>query len=259
VNRWLLRRYPEAWRRRYGDEFEALLAERPLGPFDVADVLLGALDAHLHLRGLGAASRHERGFAMTLRIGGFAAIAGSLGWLVTLALASTMPDAGSIWILLFTLSTVLLVVGIAGLSAFQARRSPRLVWAAFAVPAVGAVVSVVGLIGMAVNGDARFIGDWSAWSVWAAGIFGLVVGSALFGIATIRTRELSTAGAIILTCGALLVPAVLGGLAGAVGNEQLGIVLGVLPLLAFTGGWVLLGASAIRIDRQAPALSAGLG
>ena len=50
----LLRCYPARWRARYGDEFAAVLDERPLGPFDVADVLLGALDAHLHLRGLGA-------------------------------------------------------------------------------------------------------------------------------------------------------------------------------------------------------------
>ena len=56
----LLRFYPARWRTRYGDEFGMLLGERRLGPFDVADVLLGALDAHLHLRGVGAASTQER-------------------------------------------------------------------------------------------------------------------------------------------------------------------------------------------------------
>ena len=61
----VLRLYPARWRARYGDEFAAVLEERPLGPFDVADVLLGALDAHLHLRGLGAASQHAKGFAMS--------------------------------------------------------------------------------------------------------------------------------------------------------------------------------------------------
>ena len=54
-----------------------MLEERALGPFDVADVLLGALDAHLHLRGLGAASEHRKGFTMSLRIGGYAAILGA--------------------------------------------------------------------------------------------------------------------------------------------------------------------------------------
>ncbi len=77
----LLRCYPARWRARYGDEFAAVLEERPLGPFDVADVLLGALDAHLHLRGLGAASQHAKGFAMSLRIGGYAAIVGGVLWM----------------------------------------------------------------------------------------------------------------------------------------------------------------------------------
>ena len=49
----LIRCYPARWRARYGDEFEAILEERPLGPFDVADILLGAFDAQLRLRGHG--------------------------------------------------------------------------------------------------------------------------------------------------------------------------------------------------------------
>src|SRR5918993_2552067 len=81
----LVRAYPARWRARYGDEFLSVLEERPLGPFDVADVLLGALDAHLHLRGLGAASEHGKGFAMTLHIGGYAAIAAGILWLLALA------------------------------------------------------------------------------------------------------------------------------------------------------------------------------
>jgi hypothetical protein len=76
----LLRLYPARWRDRYGDEFAAVVEERPLGPFDVADILLGALDAHLHVRGLGAASQHGKGFAMSLRIGGMPpSSAGSCG------------------------------------------------------------------------------------------------------------------------------------------------------------------------------------
>jgi hypothetical protein len=44
---WLVRLYPSAWRERYGEEFDALLAECLHSPLDVLDVLLGALDAHL--------------------------------------------------------------------------------------------------------------------------------------------------------------------------------------------------------------------
>jgi hypothetical protein len=61
MTRLLLRLYPAAWRNRYADEFEALLEERPLGPFDVLDVLIGAVDAHLHLRRLTAANDQGRG------------------------------------------------------------------------------------------------------------------------------------------------------------------------------------------------------
>ena len=73
----LIRCYPARWRTRYGDEFAALLDERRLGPFDVADILLGALDARLRLRGP-ANSGGERRLAMSLRIGGVAAIVGAV-------------------------------------------------------------------------------------------------------------------------------------------------------------------------------------
>jgi hypothetical protein len=45
----LLRLYPRAWRERYGEELAAQLeAQRPLRMSVVADVVRGALDAHLH-------------------------------------------------------------------------------------------------------------------------------------------------------------------------------------------------------------------
>ena len=76
----LVRCYPARWRERYGDEFLALLEERPLGPYDVADILLGALDARL--RSHRAAGSPERGVPMSLRLGGYAAILGAVLWAV---------------------------------------------------------------------------------------------------------------------------------------------------------------------------------
>ena len=73
----LIRCYPAAWRERYGDEFASILEERPLGPFDVADVLLGALDARLRMRDRRAGITQRKGFSMSLRIGGIAAILGA--------------------------------------------------------------------------------------------------------------------------------------------------------------------------------------
>jgi hypothetical protein len=44
----LLRLYPRAWRERYGEEFAELLAAHQASLWTLVDVLLGALDAHLH-------------------------------------------------------------------------------------------------------------------------------------------------------------------------------------------------------------------
>jgi len=42
---WLALLYPPAWRDRYGEEMEALLAEEHVGVTEIWDVLCGALDA----------------------------------------------------------------------------------------------------------------------------------------------------------------------------------------------------------------------
>ena len=49
IRGWLASLYPYAWRRRYGREFEALLEECPISPLVVADIVMGALDAQLHV------------------------------------------------------------------------------------------------------------------------------------------------------------------------------------------------------------------
>ncbi len=257
----LLRCYPAAWRARYADEFTALLEQRPLGPFDVADVLLGAVDAHLHLRGHGAASEHRKGFAMSLRIGGYAAIAGGMLWFVSIAVGSAMSSGGgdsSIWFLAFAAASVLLLVALVGLSAFQARRNPRLVWAAFAIPAGGAIIATLGVFGMLTVGDAPFIGLASPWNVWIIGLMAMILGSSLFGIATVRTGSLSRAGAILLVLGAFAVLPALGGMTGAIANPQLGIIFTAMPFLAFAGGWIWLGASALRFGSPTTTLQGAM-
>ncbi len=45
---WLLRLYPRAWRRRYGDEMAALLAGERRSPRLVLDLVAGAIDARLN-------------------------------------------------------------------------------------------------------------------------------------------------------------------------------------------------------------------
>lgn len=249
----LLRLYPARWRARYGDELEGLLSERPLGPFDVADLLLGALDAHLHLRGLGDFTEHPRGLPVTLRIGGYAAIVGGVLWFAGLVWSQLGRGAapGPAMVMLGTLS---LLVGLTGLSAFQARRYPRLTWAAFATPALGAIVSTIGVFGMATVGDAPIVGGVSGWYLWMLGSLGLIFGSGLFAIATWRVATLSRRAAALLGAGCLaIVPAVVSGVGGP---EPIAQVLLVGSLCAFAGGWLALGLSALRAG-PAPASIAG--
>jgi hypothetical protein len=255
----LLRCYPARWRARYGDEFAAVLAERPLGPFDVADILLGALDAHLHLRGLGAASQHAKGFAMTLRIGGYAAIVGGLLWFLTLA-GNAINNGGESffpWLgYAIVGATAATLVALIGLSAFQARRHPALAWAAFAIPAVGAVIGLLGYALIVVTGDsdAILIGGVSPWMLGSFGLLTMVLGSSLFAIATWRTRSLSRGASGLLAVGAGLVIVTLLGV-GSGGFSLPGALVPVIAaILAFPAGWIALGVSALRISGPAPDL-----
>ncbi len=257
----LVRLYPARWRARYGDEFAVVLEERPLGPFDVADVLLGALDAHLHLRGLGAASEHRKGFTMSLRIGGYAAIVAGLFWLVALvgnAINNGGESGSAVIAISVVFATVTTLIALVGLGAFQARRHPLLIWAAFAVPAFGAVLGLVGFAAMIILGDsdAELVGGMSAWGLSTLGVLTTVFGSALFAIATWLARSLSRGGAALLGIGALLMAPALAGATGAFGPPVISFVLLALAIIAFPVGWMALGVSALRVGRG-PAVSMG--
>ncbi|MCU0506418.1 MAG: hypothetical protein MUE82_11745, partial [Chloroflexi bacterium] len=252
----LLRLYPARWRARYGDEFAALLAERPLGPFDVADVLLGAIDAHLHLRGLGSWSEHRRGFPMSLRLGAYAAIAGGALMLIGLlwsALDAADSDPG-IW--LFLAGMLALLVALAGLSAFQAREHPALVWAAFLLPAIGGTVTVLGVLAMGLAPDQAIVGDLTGWFFFFIGLLATIAGSILFAAATWATGALPRTGAIVLggTCAISLLAFVVS-IAGGDGMWESLRLLFAFAYLAFPAGWVLFGALALRADRPALAPS----
>jgi hypothetical protein len=230
----LIRCYPARWRDRYGDEFEAVLAERPLGPFDVADILLGAVDARLRLRGRGAAIAQGRGLSMSLRIGGFAGIFAApllaLAWFLgfgPVAIDGVVPGV----LLLAGLS--LLLVALAGLTAFQARSNPHVTWTAFAVPAIGLAVFTVGATATVVTGD-----DY--WGLAMLGVMTGAIGSALFAIVTYRTAVLSRGAALLIGIGSVLP------FAAAMTSFY---ALLVVALICFLLGWFALGIQAIRLDR----------
>lgn len=56
---WLLKLYPRAWRKRYGDEMAELLRNESLSPSLVIDVLAGAVDARLNPH-LASSAPHDR-------------------------------------------------------------------------------------------------------------------------------------------------------------------------------------------------------
>jgi hypothetical protein len=240
----LIRLYPARWRARYGDEFEAILEARPLGPYDVADILLGALDAQLRLRGRGAGIREGRGFPMSLRIGGIAAIVGAALWTVGIVLATeafvhldrTVPA-----IVLLT-GTAAMLVGLAGLSAFQARTHPVLAWAAFLVPAAGMIAIVVGF--------SEVLGE-NSWYLFMAGTVVTWLGFILFAIVTYLTAVLSREAAALVGAG-ITVPVLILAVGGAIGIEPggtWGSALLVVAAACTLIGWFALGIQAIRLDR----------
>jgi len=252
----LIRLYPARWRARYGDEFEALLEERPLGPFDVADILLGALDAQLRLRGRGADFQKGTGFSMSLRLGGAGAIVGAVLFPAGLIVSSlnggsdVVPGAA-----LMLAGTGALLLALIGLSSFQARQHPRLIWAAFALPALGSVMSSTGVVAMAAVGDRPFVAGLSPWSIWILGVLATVVGSFLFALATYRTRGLPRSGAGLLAIGSaiLLVLAIVTTSGIWNGADEVAPTLTLAGFVAFSIGWVALGWTAIRLDQPAVA------
>jgi hypothetical protein len=253
MRRFLIRLYPAGWRARYGDEFEALLEERPIGPFDVADIVLAAIDARIRPRGVAAAGDHTRGVLMTLRLGGVAAIVGGALWLVSLIGASVIQGAdGQPWQALFVLAIVALLVAMIGLSGDQGRQQPWLVWAAVTIPIVGGAISALGMVGMAVVGDAPFLLGASPWEVWILGTLAMIIGSGLFAVVSLKVRGLSRVGAILLVVGAAAALPLLFGLAGPNGPDVIGNIVALLGIAAFPAGWVWLGISAIRSDRIGP-------
>jgi len=233
----LIRCYPAAWRERYGDEFASILDERPLGPFDVADILLGALDARLRLRDRRAGVTQRKGFIMSLRIGGIAAILGAVSLATAWFLGSgffAVNDTFAGFLLLLGLG--LLLVAVAGLTAFQARIDPALSWAAFALLAIGTIVAMVAFVGAAVLGGDGY------WNLGMLGLLTAIFGTLLFAIVTYQTAALSRGAALLLAAGAVI-PFV-----GMVTSQA---ILIVPALICFLLGWFILGIQAIRLDRPA--------
>ena len=241
----LVRLYPAAWRDRYGDELAALLEDRPPGPFDVADLLLGAIDAHLHLRGLGNRSEHRKGIPMSLRLSGSAAILGGGLWIIFFAIVAisyTGVDLDVAWFPVAFGAGLLLLAALAGLSAFEFRDHPRWVWIAFLIPAVG--------IGLVLVAEARTLltGDWSYEGGVGAllvlgGVVLVLIGSVVFAAVSRASSGFRRLATIAIAAGTVVTLPALGG-----ALQPIGIFLGGL---LFGSGWIAEGLDAVGRDRNA--------
>ncbi len=247
----LIRLYPARWRARYGDEFAAILEERSLGPYDVADIILGALDARLRSRRVGAPTTNERGVDMSLRVGGYTAVlAGILVPVGLLAASDVIPIDPTIGIAMFMLGMLALLVALAGLSAFQARTHSMLIWIAFALPASGVTVTILGAIGMIIFEDEAIIAGISSWYIWMFGLLTVFAGSLLFALVTYRTGALSRWAALVLAFGSLA--PLVGLVTGASGLFAiLDGPLIIAGVVGYTIGWVGLGVAALRMLQPA--------
>jgi hypothetical protein len=107
------------------------------------------------------------------------------------------------------------------------------------------------------DSDAVLIGGISPWMLGSLGFFTIVLGSVLFAVATWRARSLSRAASALLGLGAVLVVFALLGVSGAQVPEAITVIVLVPAIVAFPGGWVALGISALRITDPAPATFEG--
>jgi hypothetical protein len=266
MRRLLLRLYPEPWRRRYGDEFDAVLKERSLGPTDVFDVIHGAIDAHLR-RPSGRARRGAAWGRRSLgRLPSAAAILGGLLWTTGMFLGM-FDGSGFPWSIrtaffgpnpivpllgspILIVGTLFLLVALVGLGARQSRTHPRLMWASVLLPALGALVSLFALVGLPGIDRELYTVDSTASEVWGYGMMAMVVGTGLFSVATLLTGGQSRlAAAILLGSSTVMVAMVLGGAFPPTrdlmkASWYLGFFY--LGLVAFSLGWLLLGARGRR-------------
>lgn len=203
----LIALYPRDWRDRYGDEFLALLADRPPDPIERLDIIRGALDARLHpqvqgSRGTPDAPAPARRWAVRA---GWLTLIGGLLWLAALAIAVNGPVVveaegtyrdGSAALPLWFVAILLLGVGLIALALELPTPARRGRAAAYAGSLIGllwafapwfltaGVVAFAALLVVAV--EAWRAGRWSGlelgtllvvvgfgWGVPAAHMFGL--------------------------------------------------------------------------------------
>ena len=228
----LVRLYPAVWRARYGDEFLALLEDRPPTGVAIIDVLWGALDAYLFPQA------PEGRFRMFTRLAGLAAVAAGATLLIGFL---PVEDINR-----FTVPTVyvLAVIGLIGIHLRQVSAQPTLAWFGFlaALAALGAGVSGVVLSAAGVlppsGGEYGFVSGLALW-----------IGMVVLGATMLSIRVFPTVVSLLLTVSAPV--AMLGLVVGRA--ESSADALGVVALAGialYALAWIGVGISLVTAQPQ---------
>lgn len=241
----LVRLYPRRWRERYGDELSQLLEDRPPGPFDALDLLLGAFDAYVNRRYFGTRTAVRAKTGHSRQLGASSAIVGGGLWIPTLALAARDdPAMVDLVMLLVSLTLSMFVVALAALSAVHGRSHRLLVWASFLLPAIGVALLAGGLVTEVAVGDRPLVGELTPYAFWMAGLVLALTGSLLFGVISAATGGLTGRPAVLLSIGAIVQLVTIFATDHAT-QEWLMLAGAVI----FGLSWVLVGVGASRVDR----------
>jgi hypothetical protein len=223
--------YTAAWRRRYGDEFQALLEDRPPRLRDALDIARGAIDAHFSGQLPGGRS------GMFMRFMGLAAIfAGVALFLAFLPSEWYVEGWGPAPAFGHILFYPLALVGAFGLHLAQTRVRPNVAWPAFIALVLGGFVgsSSVGLSMWGGGIPASDFGPFQAIGLW--------VGSAVMGAAVLAIGVIPRFVGLAFVVGSML--AMIGPITGD-GLTSSGILtaLSRLGVVIYAMGWILAGLS----------------
>lgn len=196
----LLRLYPREWRARYEEEYTVLLEQTRPSLLDIADVALGALDAHLRPQVAATGVATERRLFMNratfIQWSGMAAMAGSVLVLLGVIgsqLANTYPHnfgvEDVVTSTLVLVGAVLLLVGTIGFGFAYARRTGGLGQVGLFITLLGLISLTFGSVGGVMEKLGKELPNW--WYMIMLGLFGMFLGMALFGGAALRQRVLA--------------------------------------------------------------------
>jgi hypothetical protein len=185
----LVRLYPATWRDRYGDEFLAMLEDRPPTGVAILDVVWGALDAHLFPQA------PEGRFRMFTRFAGLAALgAGLLLVLGVFNIGFGSPEVNAARVAVIY---ALWFVGLVGIHVRQATAQPAMAWFGFLAALAALIAGVAGFILSSADvlpptgGEYGFVSGLALW-----------IGSVVLGATMLAIRVFPSFVGLLLTVSA---------------------------------------------------------